>query len=58
MPMVGWVFIILAFGLIVGSLFMLRDSANMPLRDEQRRKIRERQAELEAEEEKHKNEEP
>jgi hypothetical protein len=57
MPLIGWVFIVLAFGLVVGSLFMLRDSANMPLSGEQREKIRKRQAELEAEEEAAKEEE-
>jgi len=50
MPLIGWVFLVLAFGLVVGSLFMLRDSTNMPLSDDQREKIRKRQAELEAEE--------
>jgi hypothetical protein len=48
--MIGWVFLLLAIGLVVGSLLMLRDSTNMPLSDEQREKIRERQKELEAEE--------
>lgn len=51
MPMIGWVFILLAFALVVGSLLMLKDSANMPLSEEKRKKIRERQAELDAEEE-------
>jgi hypothetical protein len=50
MPLIGWVFLVLAFGLVVGSLFMLRDSTNMPLSDDQREKIRKRQSELEAEE--------
>lgn len=54
MPLIGWVFIILAFGLVLGSLFMLRDSTNMPLSDEKLEKIRKRKAELEAEEEKEK----
>jgi hypothetical protein len=52
MPLIGWVFILLAAALVVGSLLMLKDSANMPLSDEKREKIRKRQAELEAEEEK------
>ena len=52
MPMIGWIFLLLAAALILGSLFMLRDSANMPLSDEKREKIRRRQAELEAEERK------
>jgi len=52
MPMIGWVFLLLAVALVAGSLLMLKDSANMPLSDEKREKIRKRQAELEAEEEK------
>lgn len=52
MPLIGWIFILLAAALVLGSLFMLRDSANMPLSEEKRKKIRKRQAELEAEEEK------
>ncbi len=56
MPMIGWVFLLLAVALVVGSLLMLRDSANMPLSDEKREKIRKRKAELEAEEEKERRE--
>lgn len=52
MPLIGWVFIVLSAGLVLGSLFMLRDSVNMPLSDEKLKKIRKRKAELEAEEEK------
>lgn len=52
MPMIGWVFVLLAVALVTGSLLMLRDSANMPLSKEKREKIRKRQAELEAGEEK------
>jgi hypothetical protein len=51
MPLIGWVFILLAAALVLGSLLMLRDSANMPLSDKQLKKIRKRQAELETEEE-------
>lgn len=51
MPLIGWVFLILAFALVVGSLLMLRDSTNLPLSDEKREKIRKRKAELDAEEE-------
>lgn len=50
MPMIGWAFLLLAFAMVLGSLLMLRDSANLPLSDEKREKIRKRQAELEAEE--------
>ncbi len=52
MPMIGWVFLLLAVALVVGSLLMLRDSAHMPLSKEKREKIRKRQAELEAQEDK------
>jgi len=57
MPLIGWMFILLAAALVLGSLFMLRDSANMPLSEEKRKKIRKRQAELEAEEEKERRDE-
>lgn len=50
MPMIGWAFLLLALAMVLGSLLMLRDSANLPLSDEKREKIRKRQAELEAEE--------
>lgn len=51
MPVIGWVFLLLALALILGSLFMLRDSANsMPISKEKMEKIRKRKAELEAEE--------
>ena len=51
MPLIGWIFLLLALGLILGSLFMLRDSAkSMKLTDEKKEKIRQRQKELEEEE--------
>ncbi|WP_420849044.1 DUF2897 family protein [Pseudomonas jilinensis] len=51
MPMIGWLFLLMAFGLVLGSLLMLRDSANkMPIDKEKLKRIKERQAELEAEE--------
>lgn len=49
MPIIGWVFILLAFALVLGSLFMLRDS-RMRIPPEKLDKIRERKAEVEAEE--------
>lgn len=53
MPLIGWVFLLLALGLILGSLFMLRDSAkSMKLTEEKKEKIRQRQKELEEEERK------
>ncbi|GBO85134.1 MULTISPECIES: DUF2897 family protein [Marinobacter] len=51
MPAIGWVFIILALALIVGSLLILRDSAHsMKISDEKMKKIQARKAEIEAEE--------
>lgn len=51
MPLIGWVIVLAAFALIVGSLLMLRDSANsMKISDEKMKKIQERKAEVEAEE--------
>lgn len=49
MPWFAWLFLALAFGLVVGSLLLLRDSADkMPLSEEQLRRLREREAELQA----------
>tara|TARA_B100000212_G_C26927875_1_gene344804 strand:- start:145 stop:321 length:177 start_codon:yes stop_codon:yes gene_type:complete len=51
MPAIGWVFIILALALIVGSLLILRDSVHsMKISDEKMKKIQARKAEIEAEE--------
>ncbi len=49
MPFIGWVFLVLSLCLILGSLFMLRDS-KMHIPPEKLEKIRKRKAELEAEE--------
>ncbi len=51
MPLIGWVFIVLAFALIVGSLVILRDSSNsMKISPEKMKKIRKRKVEVEAQE--------
>jgi hypothetical protein len=51
MPTIGWVFLALAFALVLGSLFMLRDSADkMKISEEKMEKIRKRKAEVEARE--------
>jgi len=51
MSAIGWIFILLAFGLVLGSLFMLRDSASkFRISDEKMKKIQQRKAEVEAEE--------
>ncbi|MCQ4347848.1 DUF2897 family protein [Pseudomonas stutzeri] len=49
MPWYAWLFLALAVGSVVGSLLLLRDSADkMPLSEEELQRIRERNAELEA----------
>ena len=49
MPWFAWLFLALAFGLVVGSLLMLRDSADkMPLSEEELQRMRQREAELQA----------
>lgn len=51
MPVIGWIILLVALGMILGSLFLLRDSAHsMRLSEEQLAKIRQRQLELEAKE--------
>lgn len=51
MPAIGWIFIIVALALIVGSLVILRDSAHSTkISDEKMKKIQARKAEIEAEE--------
>lgn len=49
LPLIGWGFIVLAVGMIVGSLMPLRDSAHsMRIPEDKMEKIRKRKAELEA----------
>lgn len=50
MPLIGWLFIGFAAALVLGSLLMLRDSANMPISRKRMEKIRQRQEELDAQE--------
>lgn len=53
MPWYAWLFLVLAFGSVVGSLLMLRDSANkMPLSEEELERMHKRNAELQAQERK------
>ena len=40
MPMIGWLFILAAFAMIVGSLLLLRDGANMKIPKEKLEKIK------------------
>ncbi|MNC72259.1 MULTISPECIES: DUF2897 family protein [unclassified Pseudomonas] len=49
MPWYGWLILILAIGSIVGGLMLLRDTANkVELTDEQRKRVAERNAEMDA----------
>ena len=48
MPWYAWLIMVVAAGSIVGGLLMLRDSANkVELTDEQRKRVAERNAQLE-----------
>jgi len=51
MPLIGWLFLLLAVGIILGNLLMLRHMARKPIDREKMDRIRKRKAELEAEEE-------
>jgi len=49
--MIGWIFLLIAVALIIGSLVVLRDSANKThLPEDKIDEIRKRKAELEAQE--------
>ena len=50
MPLIGWLFILAAFAMVIGSLLFLRGSANMKIPEEKLEKIRARKAQLEKEE--------
>tara|TARA_R110002012_G_scaffold30095_1_gene91772 strand:+ start:208 stop:474 length:267 start_codon:yes stop_codon:yes gene_type:complete len=50
MPIIGWVFLLGAIALVLGGLFMLRDSTNMRISKEKMKKIQARKAQVEAEE--------
>lgn len=53
MSTIGWIFLLIILATVVGGLYMLRKTANkMPIGEEQMKRIKERQAELEAEERK------
>lgn len=52
MPWYAWLIIALALGMIVGNILLLRDSATKPnLSEEQLRRIKKRNSELDAQEE-------
>ena len=49
MPWYGWVILVIAIGSIVGGLMLLRDTAKeLPLTEEQLKRIHERNAEMDA----------
>ncbi|WP_454253423.1 DUF2897 family protein [Pseudomonas sp. Marseille-Q7302] len=51
MPWYAWLILLVAVGSVVGSLLMLKDTARkVPLTDEQKNKIRQRNAEMDAKE--------
>ncbi|GAB3472322.1 DUF2897 family protein [Azotobacter salinestris] len=51
MPWYVWLILILVFGFVIGSLLVLRDTAKkLPLSEEQLERIRQRNAEQDAEE--------
>ncbi|WP_323750739.1 DUF2897 family protein [Marinobacter sp.] len=50
MPLIGWLFILAAIAMVVGSLLLLRDSANMKIPEDKLEKIRARKAQLDKEE--------
>ncbi|NWO04313.1 MAG: DUF2897 family protein [Alteromonadaceae bacterium] len=54
MPLIGWLFILGALAMIVGSLLLLRDNANTKIPDDKLEKIRERKAQAELEDEREK----
>lgn len=56
MPLIGWLFILGALAMIVGSLLLLRDNANTKIPEDKLEKIRERKAQAELEDEREKRE--
>lgn len=53
MPWYAWLILLVALGSIVGGLLLLRDTAkDVPLTEEDKKKIRERNAEMDAKESK------
>lgn len=50
MPTIGWMALLGALALMLGGLFMLRDSGRMPISKAKMKKIEARKAEAEAEE--------
>ncbi|UVJ42776.1 DUF2897 family protein [Pseudomonas sp. LS1212] len=49
MPWYAWLILVIAIGLIVGGLMVLRDTAKkLPLTEEQLKRIHERNAEMDA----------
>lgn len=56
MPAIGWIFIAIAVATMLGTLYMLRKTANkMPIDPEAMERIQARKAEMEAQEAREKN---
>lgn len=51
MSLTGWIFVLIIVATVIGGLYLLRKTANkMPIGEEQMKRIKERQAELERQE--------
>ncbi|MEH6389158.1 MULTISPECIES: DUF2897 family protein [Pseudomonas] len=51
MPTIGWIFIAIAVATLLGTLYMLRKTANkMPIDPETMKRVQARKAEMEAQE--------
>lgn len=51
MSLTGWIFVLIIVATVIGGLYLLRKTANkMPIGEEQMKRIKERQAELEQQE--------
>ncbi|PRB81316.1 DUF2897 family protein [Pseudomonas sp. MYb185] len=58
MSLTGWIFVLIILATVIGGLYMLRKTANrMPIGKEQMKRIKARQAELEAQERREKQRE-
>ncbi|XKH00656.1 DUF2897 family protein [Marinobacter nauticus] len=49
MSLIGWLFILGAFAMVIGSLLLLKDAGNMKIPKEKLEKVRQRKAEAEKE---------
>lgn len=51
MSLIGWLFILGAFAMVIGSLLLLKDAGNIKIPKEKLEKVRQRKAEAEKEDE-------